>query len=351
MRKKWIIFLVLLILTILSIFLIVRGKKQAQKEEAYLKLQGSNIIVLEQNVEFKDPGYQAYDPEQGDITNQVKIENTIQMEEPGTYEITYQVTTTSGQKLNQKRFVVVNTNSDLSYKAEYDKIDNKLQGWGVNTKKDLTRPIGNATNEELLKYNAYFMGPDEKVIYLTFDEGSNDTYVKEIMDVLNKNEVKATFFFCKNYILSNPELMKELVQTGHSVGNHTANHKVMPTLATATNFQKYLKEIKAVEDAFYKTTGTQMDKIYREPSGDWSFRSIQIMKDLGYKTYFWSASYPDYKDTVSGETALNELIKRLHNGAIYLIHPKNKGNMEAMDSLIKNIKDLGYRFDLVKNIP
>ncbi len=201
-----------------------------------------------------------------------------------------------------------------------------------------------------MQYNAYLIGNDEKKLYLTFDEGSNDTYLEQIVDILNANDVKATFFFCRRYILDHPELMKKLVETGHSVGNHTANHYQMPKYATREGFSKYIDEITAVEVAFEQVTGTSMDRIYREPKGEYSYRSLQIVKDLGYKTYFWSVAYLDYADDVSKERAFQELTSRVHNGAIYLIHPKNKGNYEAMDDFIKAMKQQGYTFDLVKNI-
>ena len=194
------------------------------------------------------------------------------------------------------------------------------------------------------------MGPDEKIIYLTFDEGSNDTYTEEIVDVLNENDVKATFFFCKGFMKNNPELMKKIAQSGHSVGNHTANHYSMPTLATRTNFQKYLNEIEENEKVFKEITGVEMDKVYREPKGEYSYRSLQIVHDLGYKSYFWSADHYDFDYDVSKEKAFSELEKRYHNGAIYLLHPKNRGNYEAMDSFIKHMKNLGYTFGLVRDI-
>ena len=82
-----------------------------------------------------------------------------------------------------------------------------------------------------------------------------------------------------------------------------------------------LKEITEVEKAYYKITGQSMEKVYRDPRGEWSIRDLQIMKDLGYKTYFYSADYKDFAEDVTKEYALAELTKRLHNGAIYLIHP------------------------------
>ena len=74
------------------------------------------------------------------------------------------------------------------------------------------------------------------------------------------------------------------------------------------------------------------------------------MKDLGYKTYFYSANYNDFSGTLSKEKALSEMTKRYHNGAIYLIHPNNKGNYEALESFITEMKKQGFKFDLVKNI-
>ena len=148
----------------------------------------------------------------------------------------------------------------------------------------------------------------------------------------------------------NKDLVKNMEKTGHSVGNHTYHHYVMPSLATRENYEKYVYEIRATEEAYKEITGKNMDKVYREPKGEWSYRSLQIVKDLGYKTFFYSADYLDYGKDISKDAALNKMMKRYHNGAIYLFHPKNKGNLDALDDFIKNMKNLGYSFDLVKNI-
>ena len=140
------------------------------------------------------------------------------------------------------------------------------------------------------------MGPNEKVLYLTFDEGGLETYVKEIVDVLDKNNVKATFFLCRKFIEENAELIKQMAETGHTIANHTSHHLNMPSLATRENFEKYIQEIEEVEQTYYQITGKNMEKVYRDPKGEWSYRDLQIMKDLGYKTYFYSADYLDYKE-------------------------------------------------------
>lgn len=323
--------------------------KHSEEGMPKISLKGDKIITINAGEKYKESGFKAIDSVDGDITSNVKISNNINYKLPGTYEIIYKVKNSSGVRAENHRFVRII--SKPYYKKDYDKIDNTTRGWWATNKKDGTRPSGGADINELKKYNAYYMGPDEKTIYLTFDEGALDTYVKEIVDVLDKNGVKATFFLCYKFMEENKDLIKKMVDNGHLIGNHTVNHKNMPSLATKENFNEYLYEIQKVEEIYFNITGRKMDKIYRDPKGEWSFRDLQIMKDLGYKSYFYSAYYMDFGNNVSKEHALNELTKRYHNGAIYLLHPKNKGNLEALEPFINEMKNKGYKFDIVKNIP
>ncbi len=352
-RKYAKVIIAIFIATIAFILFFIWKPHHKEKSDAtcypQIILKGNQIISLKVGEEYQEPGYALKDSCGEKLENRLEIQSGFRSDMPGTYEIIYRVSNQYGNFTEEKRFITVK--GDIAYQEQYDKIDNTVHGWGIPNKKDGARPVeAGSVREALLKYDAYLIGNDEKTLYLTFDEGSNDTYLEQIVDVLNANDVKATFFFCRRYILDHPDLMKKLVETGHSVGNHTANHYQMPLYATRENFTKYLKEITAVEEAFQQVTETSMDRVYREPKGEYSYRSLQIMKDLGYKTYFWSVAYLDYAENVSKEKALQELTSRVHNGAIYLIHPKNKGNYEAMDDFIKTMKQQGYTFDLVKNI-
>lgn len=311
-------------------------------------LKGNQIITVNVLDKYEEDGYVATDTVDGNITDKVLIIDDIDYSNEGIYPLIYKVKNSKGVVAENRRYVKVTTKP--YYKNEYDNLDNTVRGWWANNKRDKERPSGGAGIDVLKKYDAYYIGPDEKIVYLTFDEGSLETYVKEIVDVLDKNNVKATFFLCYKYMVLNKELIKKMVQNGHLIGNHTVNHKSMPSLATRDKFSDYLYEIKKVEESYYEITGKEMKKIYRDPRGEWSFRDLQIMKDLGYKSYFYSSYYMDFGDDVSKEYALAELMKRYHNGAIYLIHPKNKGNYLALDSFIKEMKQLGYRFDTVDNI-
>ena len=344
----WPIFTIFLISFILFIFFFNFFQKRNVLGTPKIVLMGKKIVTINLGENYKEFGYKAFDTKDGNITGKVKILNEINSNKEGTYEIIYSVKNSDGILAKNNRFVKVI--STPYYKDSYDKIDNTTRGWWATNKKDGSRPLGGADINELKKYNTFYMGPNKKIIYLTFDEGALETYVKEIVAVLDKNDVKATFFLCHTYMISNKDLIKNMVKSGHLIGNHTVNHQSMPSLANRDKFNDYLFEIKKMEDSYFKIVGKNMEKIYRDPRGEWSFRDLQIMKDLGYKNYFYSAYYMDFENDVSKDYALNELLSRIHNGAIYLIHPKNKGNLEAMDDFIKEVKKRGFIFDLVKNI-
>ena len=310
-----------------------------------ITLIDDNVTIL-LNEEYKEPGYKAQDEYDGDLTDKVEIISGLKNNQVGTYKITYKVTDSSKNTTKLSRVVnVVNT----LYKDEYETIDNNMTGWYTSNRQDGSRP----RESEIKKYkdqNVYFLGPDKKVIYLTFDEGGNITYVKEIVDILNKHNIDATFFFSRNYISNNPDLMKKIINSGHSIGNHTVNHLSMPSLATKDKFDSYYSELKETEIAFMQATGKPMEKLFRYPMGEYSNRTMNIMKSMGYKSIFWSVAYKDWDADYNKEYSLNNMKKQLHNGAIYLIHPKCRGNYEALEDFINYATDLGYKFDLVKNI-
>ena len=310
-----------------------------------ITLIDDNVTIL-LNEEYKEPGYKAQDEYDGDLTDKVEIISGLKNNQVGTYKITYKVTDSSKNTTKISRVVnVVNT----LYKDEYESIDNNMTGWYTSNKQDGNRPRENGI-KKYKDQNVYFLGHDKKVIYLTFDEGGNITYVKEIVDILNKHNIDATFFFSRNYISNNPDLMKKIINSGHSIGNHTVNHLSMPSLATKDKFDSYYSELKETEIAFMQATGKPMEKLFRYPMGEYSNRTMNIMKSMGYKSIFWSVAYKDWDGDYNKEYSLNNMKKQLHNGAIYLIHPKCKGNYEALEDFINYATDLGYKFDLVKNI-
>ena len=99
-----------------------------------------------------------------------------------------------------------------------------------------------------------------------------------------------------------------------------------------------------------QVTGKKAEKIFRFPKGAMSERSLKIMQALGYRTYFWSHAFYDYGPTISKQEALTSMMEHYHNGAIYLLHPSNKGNYLAIADFIEAMQEEGYRFGLVNEI-
>ena len=314
-----------------------------------LRLNGNSYETLTVGTPYKEAGYHSEDEVDGDLTGKVIVEGTVDVSKVGRYELIYRVEDSSGNVTVVKRIVQV-VKKMVGYQDRYDSLDNTKNGWWSGNKFDHQRPTGGGDLEKLKEQKAYFLGPDDKTIYLTFDEGSNDTYLDPIADILKQNGVQGTFFLCGNYMKNNAEQVKKWVEQGHSIGNHTYHHRSSPDYAVRQSYEEFKKEIVLMEELYQEITGKPMDKIYRDPKGEWSFRSLAMVKDLGYKSFFWSADYLDFDKVYTKEYAYEQMIKRYHNGAIYLLHPKQKGTYEALDSFIKEMKKMGYQFGLVRDI-
>ncbi len=311
-----------------------------------ITLNGDQTIYTFVDSEMKDEGAIAIDNYDLDISNKIKVDNKVDLSACGTYEIIYKIKDKSGNENSVTREVfVANDPMDTMLKYSYASYDNVPVEFWFNKSEEHERNESAYPIEELAKYNAHYIGEDEKVIYLTLDEGgSDDSYIHEISEVLNKYNVDATYFLTRNYIESNADFIRDLVANNHVIGNHTWNHLDMSSLANESEIDAFVDEITSVEKVYMEVTGKEMEKVFRFPKGESSERTLKIMQDLGYTTYFWSHAYYDYGAHVNYETAYTALTNYYHNGAIYLIHPSNEGNYLAMEDFIVEMLDLGYTF-------
>ena len=125
------------------------------------------------------------------------------------------------------------------------------------------------------------------------------------------------------------------------LGNHTVNHKSMPSLTE----EEIKKEVLELHQSIYQKFGVEM-KYIRPPKGEFSEQSINITNSLGYKTVMWSFAYADWdeKKQPSEEEAKKRILDNTHNGEIMLLHGNSKTNTNILDSIIKEIKEQGYEF-------
>lgn len=218
------------------------------------------------------------------------------------------------------------------------------ENWGLGFSKDGQPPTGNATPAELKKYDAYYIGDSsKKVIYLTFDAGYENGNTAMILDALKKHNVKATFFLVSHFIAQSPDLVKRMVNEGHTVGNHTNTH---PDMSKISTLDAFTKEITELEKVYEQTTGQKMVKFYRPPQGKYSVENLKMAQQLGYKTFFWSLAYVDwYVDKQpTKEQAFKKLVGRIHPGAIVLLHSTSKTNATILDELLTKWEEMGYSF-------
>lgn len=218
------------------------------------------------------------------------------------------------------------------------------ENWGLGFGKEGEKPTGNAAAAELAKYDTYYIGQgEEKVIYLTFDCGFENGNTEPILDALKKHQAPATFFVVGHYLESAPELVKRMVEEGHTVGNHTYHHPDMSSLSDRASFEK---EIGDVEALFQEITGQELSLYYRPPQGKYNLSNLQMAKELGYTTFFWSLAYVDWyqDDQPTHEEAFSKLLTRIHPGAIVLLHNTSKTNGEIIDELLTKWEEMGYTF-------
>jgi peptidoglycan-N-acetylmuramic acid deacetylase len=195
------------------------------------------------------------------------------------------------------------------------------------------------------KYDGIVKGDkNQKVIYLTFNMGDEHGYTKEALEILSKYNAKATFFCLGDYVKSNPSLVKQIHSEGHLLANH-GNHHIMAangsTDAAISNINDFYTVLKN------KTGITLNRKFYRPPSGFYSERDLEIARQLGITSAFWSVAYKDYSKTqgYSNDYILNLLKSNLSNGAIYQLHLTNPGNANFLEEFITYAISLGYSFE------
>ena len=236
-------------------------------------------------------------------------------------------------------------NSGARFAESHRAVETAADGnWGLSFQQEGQPPVANASADYLKKFNSYYAEmTQEKVLYLTFDAGYENGNTAAILDALKKHRAPATFFVVGNYIETAPDLVKRMVSEGHIVGNHTYHHPDMSKISSKEAFEKELGDL---EKLFTETTGQTMKKFYRPPQGKYSETNLQMAKDMGYSTFFWSLAYVDwYQDKQpSKEEAFKKLLGRIHPGAIVLLHSTSSTNAQILDELLTKWEEMGYTF-------
>ncbi|MBO4877221.1 MAG: polysaccharide deacetylase family protein [Ruminococcus sp.] len=219
--------------------------------------------------------------------------------------------------------------------------DTTVTGYGQGTSVDgMNRPEGALQfNSRYGELDAFAMTADSSRIIITFDQGYENGYTAQILDTLKEKGVKAVFFLTGDYARNEPELVRRMIDEGHMIGNHGMTHASLPKLSD----EAAREEIMSLHDYVLVNYGYEM-QYFRCPCGEYSERALEIVKECGYKTLFWSYAYVDWKtdDQPSPAEGLARLGASAHGGEILLLHSVSETNAQILGEVIDSFRDKGF---------
>lgn len=257
---------------------------------------------------FADPGYSAEDNMDGDLTDAVEVAGEVDWLTPGTYPVTYQVRDSVGNEASVTRsFTVLGA-----------------------PRQDTVTPNG-------------------KVIYLTFDDGPGP-YTQALLRVLKKYDVKATFFVVGD---DNPDILRQIVKDGHSIGVHTACHDYEKIYSDP---QAYFRDLYDMQETIRRETGVET-WLMRFPGGSSNMVSRRFSKgimttltraveDAGFRYFDWNVDSDDAGNAHTAKKVRENVIEGLrnHRVSIVLQHDIHDYSVDAVEDIILWAQDRGYRF-------
>lgn len=216
-------------------------------------------------------------------------------------------------------------------------------GWGFKKNPNQSIPdIGEYADILKDQFAFYADTKTNKNIYLTFDNGYEAGYTKDILKVLQEENVPAAFFVTGHYVEEEPEIIKQMAKDGHIIGNHSYHHPDFTTL----NKSEIKRELQLVEEAVTAITGDSSMKYLRPPRGTFNEQTLNWTEELGYITMFWSLAFKDWEtDKQQGsQYAYEQIMDQIHPGAIMLLHTVSEDNAKALQQVIRQLKKEGYQF-------
>ena len=182
---------------------------------------------------------------------------------------------------------------------------------------------------------------DEKVIYLTFDDGPIPEITPWVLDLLDKYNIKATFFCVGDNVRKHPEIFQMVQERGHKIGNHTFHH----IQGLKTDTQAYMEDVQKA-DVLIKS------KLFRPPYGHLRFSQFRALLKQ-YKVIMWDVITRDYSRLMTANQVFEVVKKYTRNGSIIVFHDSIKAGGRMKESLPKSIEWLleqGYSFRLIEDM-
>ena len=183
----------------------------------------------------------------------------------------------------------------------------------------------------------YCVSREDKVASLSFDAAWGNEDTQQLIDILGRYNVKATFFVVGSWVDKYPESVKALADAGHEVMNHSDKHKHSPQLSR----DEIMADLTACNDKIEKVTGVR-PTLFRPPYGDYDDKLITTVTSMGMYTIQWDVDSLDWKDLSAAEIQ-KRVLSRVKPGSIVLFHNAALNTPEALPGIIESLQSSGYK--------
>lgn len=188
---------------------------------------------------------------------------------------------------------------------------------------------------------------DEKIVYLTFDDGPTTEITEWVLEQLNLFQAKATFFCIGNNIEKYPSIFNSILADGHAIGNHTFNH----VKGWKTDTKTYLNEVEKCDEIIQNSSINKLEsKLFRPPYGKIKPSQSKLLISKGFQIIMWDVLSEDYDTTVSKEKCLQNVLQNVEPGSIIVFHDSLKAfpNLEyCLPKTLAFLSEKGYKMKLI----
>lgn len=190
----------------------------------------------------------------------------------------------------------------------------------------------------------YSVETDEKKIALTFDAAWGDSYTLGILDILDKYNIKGTFFLVGFWVDKYPDHVKEIYKRGHDVGNHSTDHPYMTQLSD----EQAITQLETTSKKIEKITG-EKPVLFRPPFGDYDDRIVRLCRENGHYTIQWDVDSLDWKE-LGVQPVVDRVTRNIRNGSIVLFHNNAKYVLEYLPIIIERLQSEGYELVTISEL-
>ncbi len=191
---------------------------------------------------------------------------------------------------------------------------------------------------------------NKKVIYLTFDDGPTSEITPWVLSELKKYNAKATFFCIGKNIIAHPEIFKDIIKNGNSIGNHTHNHLNGWEKLSKT----YLENINKAQQIIDLEIGNKTPKtinLFRPPYGKIKNGAANYLLKKGYKIIMWNVLSGDFDQSITKEKCLKNVIHNTSEGSIVVFHDSIKASEKlkfVLPKVLEHFNKKGYSFEVIQ---